>query len=151
MFRGHVCPQIEEQIFAIFYSLEFLDVQSFCKCDHQVFKKPIKLYINQNSEVCIVVSGQVGKMSAELPSLNPCAVPFLSRANSCWYCNINKWQQNKIHLLSSKGMTGVSLSGAKAKMTALNFSSTFVFILLLRHLDNPRDLTTCVQQRKISR
>ena len=101
--------------------------------------------------MCIVVPGQVGKMRAELPSLNPCAVPFLSRASLCRYCNINKWQQNKIHVLSSKGMTGVSLSGAKAKMTALNFSSTSVFMLLVRYLDNPRDLTTCVQQRKISR
>ena len=37
--------------------------------------------------ICIVVPTQVEKMHAELASLTPCAVPFLSRAavNLCWY------------------------------------------------------------------
>ena len=37
--------------------------------------------------IYIVVPGQVGKMRAELASLNHCTVLFLSRtgANLCWY------------------------------------------------------------------
>ena len=37
--------------------------------------------------VCIVVPTQVENMRSELAGLNPCAVPFLSRApiNFCWY------------------------------------------------------------------
>ena len=41
---------------------------------------------------CTVVPGKLIKMSAELASLNHCAVPFLSRAvvNLCWYYYIKK-------------------------------------------------------------